>query len=273
MLPILLNWGPLVLPAWHTFYVLGAFAAFSMLLYLGHFYAPDISQQDLSRLFTLSYVAGYLGARLLSILIEEPQVHGANATLAALLRFGPMTFYGGAIAVFIFGGSYVLSRRLPFAAMMDLAIPAGLLALALGRIGCFLNGDDYGKAVPLASGGSPPFWAVTFPNLDDSIARYPVQLFESAMVGFLVLSLCLGFSSIRRFGRPGLVGYLGIVGYANLRFGLEFLRDDFRGFAFGTWLSTSQFISLIVLAVCGLSIPLWLQLTPISQRHQQSEAL
>jgi len=267
MLPILINWGPLVLPAWHTFYVLGALAAFSLLVYLARLHAPDISQQDLSRLFALSYVAGYLGARLLSILIEEPEVSGINATLAALLRFGPMTFYGGAIGAFVFGGSYIFSRRLPFAALMDLAIPAGLLALAIGRIGCFLNGDDYGKAAPLASGGSPPVWAVAFPNLGDGVARYPVQLMESAMVAFLVLSLCLGFSSIRRLGRSGLIGYLGIIGYANLRFGLEFLRDDFRGFAFGTWLSTSQFISLMVLALCGLSMPLWLRPLPASHLH------
>ena len=259
MLPILIHWGPLVLPSWHTFYVLGALAAFALLLDLARRHAPDLDRQVLSRLFAVSYVSGYLGARLLSIQIEEPDIRGFTSTLTALLSFGPMTFYGGAIAAFLSGSAYALINRLKVPILMDLAIPAGLLALALGRVGCFLNGDDYGKAIPMAGGAKPPIWSVTLPNLADGIARYPVQLIEAGLVSALALGLCIGFSYVRRHGRPGMVGYLGIIGYANLRFGIEFLRDDFRGFAFGTWLSTSQFISLIILAACAVSIPFWLR--------------
>jgi phosphatidylglycerol:prolipoprotein diacylglycerol transferase len=259
MYPILFAWGQVVLPAWHTMYVLGALAAFWLLLRLARLHASYLSRRDLSRLYVICYVLGYFGARFLSIVIEESNVQGVGPTIAALFRFGAMTFYGGAIGAFVGGAGYALARKLPLATLLDITLPAGLLALAIGRVGCFLNGDDYGKAAPLGVGGKPPFWAVTFPNLEDGIARYPVQLLEAGLVALLVIVLYRYFVRIRLAFRPGAVGLFAIIGYANLRFLLEFLRDDFRGFAFGTWLSTSQFISLCVLAVCALSIPFWIR--------------
>jgi prolipoprotein diacylglyceryltransferase len=93
--------------------------------------------------------------------------------------------------------------------------------------------------------------------LEDGIARYPVQLLEAGAVTVLALILIWKMKSLRANFRPGIVGFIGIVGYANLRFALEFLRDDFRGFVFGTWLSTSQFISVVLLAGAGCTMPLW----------------
>ncbi len=256
MHPILVDWGPVVIPAWHAFYVLGAIGTFLLLLQLGRLHDSQIPRHELARLYVVAYVAGYFGARLLSIFVEEPEVQGVSAVLASLFRFGPMTFYGGAIFAFVFGTLYVKIRGLPLANVIDLAIPSGLLGLAIGRVGCFLNGDDFGKAAPLVDGVAP-IWAVTFPNLKDGVARYPVQLMETALALAVVVLLCRTFVRLRLAFRPGFIGFLGIVAYAVFRFGLEFIRDDFRGEAFGTGLSTSQFISLVVLLLCGLTIPSW----------------
>lgn len=259
MYPILVEWGSLVLPAWHTFYVLGALAALFLFLNLAARYVPEVPRYEVARLFAAIYIGGYVGARLLSILIEEPDVKGVWETLLALSRFGAMTFYGGAIVAALAGAAYARSRRMPIAALFDVGIPAGLVALAFGRVGCFLNGDDYGKAVPLAADGTAPAWAVVFPNLEDGIARYPVQLMEAGSALLLAVILIVARRRLRANFGPGFVGYIGIVGYANLRFLLEFLRDDFRGFAFGTWLSTSQFISVVILAVAGCMLPFWVK--------------
>lgn len=256
MFPILIDWGPVVIPSWHAFYVLGAIATFLLLLHLGRLHDSQIPRHELARLYVVCYVMGYFGARFLSIMIEEPDVKGAGEVVSALFRFGAMTFYGGAIGAFVAGSLYVLVKRIPFSHVLDLAIPAGLLGLAIGRIGCFLNGDDYGTAAPLADGVAP-FWAVTFPNLKDGIARYPVQVMEAALVFALVIILCRTFVRLRLAFKPGFIGFLGVVGYANLRFFIEFLRDDFRGSVAGTWLSTSQFISLVVLFLCAGTIPHW----------------
>lgn len=246
MYPILLRYGSFLLPSWHAMYAIGALASLWLFLRLARKNVPSVTWPQLSRVFAICYVAGYFGARLLSILIEEPEVTGIHATLLALFRFGPMTFYGGALAAALCGSIYAAKNRLPLVALFDCAIPAGLLALGIGRVGCFLNGDDFGKAVPMSTGEAPPFWAVVLPNLGDHIPRYPVQLMESS----LALLLCL-VCVVRgdRHAPRGLSAVLGIGGYAAIRFLLEYLRDDFRGTIPWTQLSTSQGISLALVTV------------------------
>ena len=238
--------------------MLGALAGYGLLLYLGRFSSSVLSKEDLSSLFVVCYAAGYFGARFLSILVEEPQVTGLENFLTAMFRFGPMTFYGGGIAAFLAGTLYCYFSKLRFADCLDIGMIAGFVALAVGRIGCFLNGDDYGKPVSMGVWGQKPIWAVVFPALGDGIPRWPVQLMESIAVFLMVGCLMWAYQRTVLKPRPGMIGFLSIVLYADLRFTLEFLRDDFRGFAFGTWLSTSQFIAILTLAGAGCAAPIWL---------------
>ena len=258
MYPILFEWGSFVLPSWHAFYALGALAALILLRVAGKRFSPEIDPVDLSRLFAVCYVSGYFGARALSILVEEPQLMGLDAFMA-LGRFGPMTFYGGALGAAAAGTAYAAWQRLPKGKILDLGLPCAALALGFGRIGCFLNGDDYGRAAPMAPDGQPPWWSVTFPVLKDGIARWPVQLLEAGTAFLIALVLLAVFRRVRASFGPGGVAYLTAIAYANVRFLLEFLRDDFRGSVAGTWVSTSQFISLVILMACVGLVPYWLR--------------
>jgi phosphatidylglycerol:prolipoprotein diacylglycerol transferase len=88
---------------------------------------------------------------------------------------------------------------------------------------------------------------------------YPTQLISSVS-GLL---LCLGLCSLpMRRMRDGTVMMLGFAGYAILRFVLELIRVDEAG-QFGTSLSISQWVSLVVLAssLTGLA---WLYWSPRS---------
>ena len=134
----------------------------------------------------------------------------------------------------------------------DLAIPSGFLGLAYGRIGCFLNGDDFGKPVPEAAADA--WWAVTFPNLKDGIARYPTQIIETFCVLVIVGFLILNFDALRKRCGNGAVGLVGAVMYAVYRFFAEYLRGDRRGWFIDDVLSTSQGMSLLVIIVCILML-------------------
>ena len=247
MYPILLEWGDFVLPAWHTFYVLAALVAYYSMQALGRKSHPEVDSQDLASLFVVCYIAGYFGARMLSILVEEHFTEGFDVFLR-LFSLGPMTFYGGAVAAMIAGTIYTLLKRLPFWSLLDICIPAGLFALAVGRIGCFLNGDDYG--IPVADQLNPPFWAVAFPYHEEKLFRYPVQLISTVGVGSFAAYLTFRFQSLQAQKGAGYVGVLAVVFYAVFRFTIEFLRGDPRGSVFSGALSTSQFISLwVVFAV------------------------
>ena len=73
-----------------------------------------------------------------------------NIAEGGLVVYG--AFIGGVLGMLAFVRVY----RLPLWAMCDLAVPSMALGLALGRIGCLMNGCCFGGPCQAA-------WAVTFP--------------------------------------------------------------------------------------------------------------
>ena len=103
-----------------------------------------------------------------------------------------------------------LARR-PAAALFDALAPAGLLALAVGRVGCFLAGCCYGRPTTLP-------WGVVFADLGPS-PRHPLQLYSAAADLALVALLPA------RAPVAGVVACRALVGFGVVRAALECLRD------------------------------------------------
>lgn len=256
MYPILLDWGSLVIPAWHTFFVLGSLLSLIMLYALDRCLGFPLGDQVLRSLFILGYLGGYFGARAYSICFEENVYPHSLHFWYQLFVFGSMTLYGGiggAILAVLF---YWLLRRFDLRSSLDVAIPSGLAGVAVGRIGCFLNGDDFGRPVPLDAGALPPWWSVNFPNLEDGIYRYPVQLWETGLIAvFLVGSIYIWPKGSLKNQR-GIFGLFTLIGYAVIRFALEFFRGDERGWLVPGILSPAQGISLVV--TLGGIVAIWI---------------
>lgn len=252
MYPILIEWGSFILPAWHTFFVLGAIAAYILFVQSKRWFYPDLSDWEIGNIYAFGYLGGYFGARFFSILNEQSDVDGFLGFLAALFSLGPMTFYGGFIGVALTVFLYCRLQKLSISKISDLGLLAGMLGLAYGRVGCFLNGDDYGRAVPESLENS--WWAVKFTNLNDSVARYPTQLIETTFSIFLVAVLLFNFKKIVDHNRSGLVAAIGAMIYSFYRFFAEYLRGDERGWWVEDVISTSQGLSIIIFLVAALSI-------------------
>jgi prolipoprotein diacylglyceryltransferase len=137
-------------------------------------------------------------------------------------------FYGGLVASMLMGALYMWWRRIDRPLQYaDFAAPALAIGLAFGRIGCFLGGCCFGREV-------------------GDFGPLPVQLIES-----LFAFACFVFLLPRRPGQDGSQICLFLVAYSSFRFFIEFLRGDpERGFWLYGWLSTSQIISLLLLAGC-----------------------
>jgi phosphatidylglycerol---prolipoprotein diacylglyceryl transferase len=107
------------------------------------------------------FVFGILGARLFYVIEYWPQFRRPGDPLAALgavlnVTQGGLVVYGSLIGALL-GGLWFLRRHaLPTLAVADLMAPSLVLGLALGRIGCLLNGCCYG-------GMCDAPWALTFP--------------------------------------------------------------------------------------------------------------
>lgn len=217
-------------------------------------------EDDASMLIIAAGLGGIVGAKVyFAILYHDWRL---------LLDRAGLVWYGG----FVVGALAVLwvirSRRLSAWGVVDATAPGLALGYAVGRIGCFLVGDDYGLPTDSWLGvkfpvGPSPSTAETLRTqfgvkLPDSmpgntlLAVYPTQLFETAVA---LAIWGLGIWMVRRAPREGSVACTILALLALERFLVEFLRakDDRLLGEF----TLAQAISLAVILLMG---GLWLLL-------------
>lgn len=162
--------------------------------------------------------------------------------------------YGGLIAGIPAGLLYIKMRGQSIAQIADLVAPSIMLALAFGRLGCFMNGCCHGK-------DGTSFLCVSFPpespaaHLQNkswgqkSNPVHPTQLYETAAaLGFFFL---LSWIYRRKRKAQGEVFLMMVMLYSGWRFVIEFLRGDKRPAWLGE-LSYSQVVSIILFVGAGI---------------------
>jgi phosphatidylglycerol:prolipoprotein diacylglycerol transferase len=174
-----------------------------------------IKQETILDLSIIGVIAGLIGSRLFYVIFYDWDYYRHHILQIFDLRNQGLVFYGS----FIVGGlvilCYVGFKRLNFWKLADVLAPGLAVGYAVGRLGCFLNGCCFGKPTALP-------WGVVFPTLDP-VPRHPTQIYEFLLnLGFFAL-LYLWFPK-RKF--DGQVFLFYVLGYAFLRFMIEFLREN-----------------------------------------------
>lgn len=100
------------------------------------------------------------------------------------------------------------------------AVPVAI-AVAIGRLACFVGGCCYGTPTSLP-------WGVRFQSAGDQLARHPTQLYEAT---FHLTMAPLLFACQQRGLFRGQLIKLYILSYLAYRFGTEFIRPEPRLFA------------------------------------------
>lgn len=182
------------------------------------------------------------GAKLLWVfehLGEEPAID-------LLLSRGGMSWFGG-FAGGVLAGLVVMQRkRLPKVAILAAATPALAVGHAIGRIGCFLVGDDYGRPTDLP-------WGIAFPDglPPTTVPVHPTQIYEAlALVPLAVL--LFRWRRQERADAFVLGAYLLVAGA--IRFAIEFLRVNER--VVGPF-SVAHVASMVVIFLGLASILRW----------------
>jgi phosphatidylglycerol:prolipoprotein diacylglycerol transferase len=256
--PFIIHLGPLEI----TGYGLMLMVAFLM---GGWLIARQLRENGLREDYAADIVAaavigGIIGAKLWYVaLTRDP---GALFSRGGLVWYGG--FIGGAIAVIL--NSWRL--KAPLRWTMQITAPALAAAYALGRVGCFLVNDDYGRPTDLPWGmkfpeGLPPstagnlhhlFGVPVPPGIDPStvLAVHPTQLYEIAamLIAFAVLW------RLRKNGRPiGWLFGLYLVFAGVERFLVEIVRakdDRFLG-----PFTLAQLTSVIIVALGAVLLAKW----------------
>lgn len=223
-------------------------------------FAPDFA----SDIVFGAVIGGIVGAKLWYVAL-----HGTEALFAreGLVFYGG--FLGGALGVIIAGWR----RRVPIRWTMHLVAPALAAAYAMGRVGCFVVGDDYGRPTDLP-------WAVAFPEgappttagvmarafgtvppegaaPDTLLTVHPTQLYEVAII--LLVFAVLWRWRLREGGTGWLFGaYLVFAGLE--RFAVEFFRAKDDRLLAG--MTVAQATSIVIVLV---GIVLWRRLAPLGK--------
>jgi phosphatidylglycerol:prolipoprotein diacylglycerol transferase len=183
--------------------------------------------------------------------------HPPRDCLAALKIWrGGLAYYGGFIFASAFGLWYARKHRLGMWRMADLAAPWVAMGLALTRLGCFLNGCCHGKVTDVP-------WAAHFPiggavydahvkaglvaEGQAALPVHPAQLYLAALNLLTFFLLYVVIRPRKRFDGE-LFAWL-LVGKGVFRSLVEIWRDDERGVFFGGHLSTSQLLSIPLVAL------------------------
>jgi phosphatidylglycerol---prolipoprotein diacylglyceryl transferase len=199
-------------------------------------------------------LGGLVGARL--YYVAEYWGETVN-TIGQIFRVweGGIVFYGSVVGGAVGFLLFRVWRAFPVLATLDALAPSLALGVALGRVGCFLNGCCYGRPCDL------PWLAVQFPqgslpwlaeharglipvNAVWSLPLHPTQLY-SAIDGLILFALATTYYPLRR--RDGEVIGLVMLAYPVLRFLTERLRGDEKPMMTG--LTIAQVSSLFALAI------------------------
>jgi len=205
--------------------LLAFFAGFRYFLWLRKKQGDNINQSNRIWIIIGAIFGALIGSRLIGGLEDPPQINKADNVL--LYFYQNKTVLGGFLGG-LFGVELIKKIIGERKASGDLFVPPILLALIIGRLGCFTMGvyeETYGSATNF-------FLSM---NLGDGEMRHPVALYEI----FFLLVFWIVLARIRKrfVFNEGAIFKLFMIGYLLFRFLLDFIKPHYT---FSIGLSTIQ---------------------------------
>ncbi|MBP1633627.1 MAG: prolipoprotein diacylglyceryl transferase [Acidobacteria bacterium] len=226
MYPVLFRLGSLEITSFGVMVALGALLG--ILLLRREAARTGLDAAKITDAALIGVLGGLAGAKLLYV-IE----HWAEPLSETLLSRGGMSWFGGMTGGLVAGLLAVRWQRLGLMAALSAAAPSLALGQAVGRVGCLLVGDDYGRPTSLP-------WGMAFPEgLPPTTARvHPTQIYEALVL--LVLTVLLVRLRARGM-RDRLVFASYLIGAGLSRFLIELVRVNVPVFL---GLTTAQLFSI-----------------------------
>ena len=237
--PVLFTLGPLSVRWYGIIYAFGFVLAYLMMPWLAKRKSIDFSSEDMGDLLFYIVLGVVIGSRLGYVVFYNLPVYVASPLSIFAVWQGGLSFHGGLIGTLVAGWLYCRKRNVGFYTLADLAVIPVSLALMLGRVGNFINGELVGRVTSVP-------WCFQFPGYEG--CRHPSQLYESAKNFLIFLGL---WQLNKKELKPGMLFWSFVVMYAVLRFFIEFVRepDVQLGFIFGLTMGQWLNIGMLVFGV------------------------
>lgn len=239
MHPVLTEFGSITIYTYGFCIAVGAVAGFVYMARHGK-RQFELTFDQSNTLFILLLAGGIIGGKFF-VILERPSFYFSN--LSQLFSGSGFVFYGSLLSCIPLMLWFFKKHKIPLWPMLDVMAVVTCLVHGLGRIGCFMAGCCYGR--PTRSVFGVVFTDPVCQAEPLNIPLHPTQLYEAALIFSILLAL-LWLKKHRHFEGQLFLAYL--IAYAVGRGVLELFRGDLdRGFLIRDFVSTSQFISLLII--------------------------
>ncbi|MCG6624161.1 prolipoprotein diacylglyceryl transferase [Acinetobacter baumannii] len=246
--PVAIHLGPLQVHWYGLMYLLAFLCAWGLASYRAK-QRDGWTSDMVSDLVFYGALGVVLGGRIGYVLFYEFDKFLENPIWLFQVWTGGMSFHGGFLGVMIAMLFWCKKYQKTWLQTLDFIAPCVPTGLMFGRIGNFIGGELYGRAV---TDPNYPFGMI-FPTDPLHLVRHPSQIYQALCEGLLLFIILWWFSSKPR---PRMaVSALFLMGYGVARFVMEFFRqpDADQGFILFGWMTKGQ-----ILTVPMLLIGLWM---------------
>lgn len=190
-----------------------------------------------------AFFAAVAGARLWEVVFSW-DYFGRNLSEIPAIWHGGLSIQGAVLGGVLAALWYARTKRLAAWEFLDILTPGLILGQAIGRVGCLLNGDAFGKP-------TDSFWGVVYQPGTPAYEAFgpqplwPAETFEG-MWDLVVLGILLLLSKRRLPSGTVALSY-GVL-YSAGRFMLEFLRADSLTLSFG--IKAAQLTGVVTIVIC-----------------------
>ncbi|HQX63025.1 MAG TPA: prolipoprotein diacylglyceryl transferase [Thermomicrobiales bacterium] len=246
--PNILKLGPFVL-AWHGVLTVVAIFVALWIFQIG-LRERRVTLEGFDSFVLWSIAGGIIGARVF-FLIDHAGYFVDHPGEAIKINEGGLAIWGAVIGGFIAVAALCWARKYPFRKVIDAIAPGLIVAQAVGRIGCAINGDAW---------GAPTSWPFAFiytnpnallPSRLLNVPTHPYPVYDMIMA-MLILAVIW---PLRKRGLPdGSIFAVYAALYGATRFVISYVREE-RVWFWG--MQEAQVVSLVVVALALIALA-WL---------------
>lgn len=236
--PILATIGPFEIRYYSFAYILGAIFTYFIFARLAEERKLGLTKQDIMDFVAYTLLSVIIFSRVFYVIIYNFGFFISNPLEVFAVWHGGLSFHGGFFGAIVAGIWLSRKKKISFWKLADMAVIPVAIALFLGRVGNFINGELYGRITSVP-------WAVKFKGVEGF--RHPSQLYE-AMKNLFMFAVLWKLRNKKL--KEGVLFSLFIVMYGTLRFFIEFFRqpDENMGFILFN-LSMGQILSIVMLLI------------------------
>ena len=220
MHPVLIHIGPLVI-RWYGFMIAIAFLV-GIWLAGKEAQRKGIDSEKLQDFFLYLLIGAVIGARLYYVAFADWAGFSDNPLSVFAVWQGGLAIHGGILGGLLVCVFYTRRQKVSFWKFADMLAPSLILGQAIGRIGCFFNGDAHGYPTDM------PWGLVYAPEspagqMFPGQPLHPTQLYEM-LFNFIIFGILW---KVRKKSKvDGHLFFFYVILYSAIRIFVEHFRAD-----------------------------------------------